>query len=81
MKLIKMTQRKCAPCGMVAQLLDDRGVDYQTVDVADNPKLAEEYGVMSVPVVILLDDENNELGRSAGFKPDEIDILISRFVR
>jgi thioredoxin 1 len=48
----------CAPCRMVAPIIDELAKEYAgrmkigKVDVDTNPKIATEYGVMSIPTII-----------------------------
>ncbi|MCX5694609.1 MAG: thioredoxin [Candidatus Omnitrophica bacterium] len=48
----------CGPCKMVAPLIDELAKEYSgkmkigKVDVDSNPKVATEYGVMSIPTII-----------------------------
>jgi len=48
----------CSPCKMVAPLIDELAKEYAgkmkmgKVDVDTNPKIATEYGVMSIPTII-----------------------------
>jgi thioredoxin 1 len=48
----------CGPCKMVAPLIDELAKEYVgkmkigKVDVDTNPKIATEYGVMSIPTII-----------------------------
>ncbi len=78
MRMVKIEQPNCAPCALVSQYLDSRNASYQTVDATEKPDVAGSYGVMSVPVTILLDDESNEVQRSVGFKPDELSAIIEK---
>jgi thioredoxin 1 len=48
------------------------------VNPFDFPNLAAQFGIASVPVTILLDDEGNEIQRSTGYKPDELNEMISK---
>lgn len=75
-KLIKLYQPSCAPCEMVENYLQSKKVSYESFNVQDNPDVAAKYGVMSTPVTILLDEDGNELQRTVGFKPPEIEKLI-----
>ncbi|XBW80066.1 glutaredoxin domain-containing protein [Bacillus velezensis] len=77
MRLIKLEQPNCNPCKMVSNYLKDAGVEYETVDVTQNPEVAAQFGVMGVPVTVLLSDQGEEVKRSVGFKPDELDALIN----
>jgi thioredoxin 1 len=48
----------CGPCKMIAPLVDELAKEYAgkikigKVDVDTNPKIATEYGVMSIPTII-----------------------------
>jgi len=78
MKLLKLKQPNCRNCGFVAAFLEDNGVNFTSVDVSKNPDVAVKYNIMSTPVTILLDDNDNEVKRSAGFDRDELETLISQ---
>ncbi|QBG56550.1 NrdH-redoxin [Bacillus amyloliquefaciens] len=39
--------------------------------------MAAQFEVMGVPVTILLNEQEEEVNRSIGFKPDELDALIN----
>ncbi|MCF7618555.1 thioredoxin family protein [Bacillus sonorensis] len=73
MKLIKLEQPSCNPCHLVSNYLNEKGIEYEAIDVTERPEVVAEYGVMGVPVSILLDGEGSEVKRSIGFKPDELD--------
>ncbi|UZD72316.1 thioredoxin family protein [Bacillus siamensis] len=75
MRLIKLEQPNCNPCKMVSNYLNDAGVEFETVDVTQNPEVAAQFEVMGVPVTILL-NEQEEVKRSIGFKPNELDELL-----
>jgi thioredoxin 1 len=76
MKIIKLEQPGCNPCTMVSSFLANNNVPFEIIDVIENPEVAGEYGVMSVPVTILLNDDGQEVTRSIGFKPDELEEMI-----
>jgi thioredoxin 1 len=78
MRLIKLEKYNCPSCQMVSNFLNNANVKYKAINVEDNPKVASEYGVMGVPVTILLDDEGNEIQRSIGYKPNELQEMISK---
>lgn len=51
----------CGPCRMVAPVLEDIGKEYAKVkivkiNVDENPVLASQYGVMSIPTMIIFKD-------------------------
>lgn len=80
MRLIKLEQPNCNPCKMVSNYLNKAGVEYETVDVTQKPEVAAQFGVMGVPVTFLLNEQGEEVKRSIGFKPDELDKLVREVV-
>lgn len=67
----------CGPCRMVAPLIEELAKTYDEklivgkVDVDANSKVAGDYGVMSIPTVILFDG-GKEVARQIGFGGKEI---------
>lgn len=66
----------CGPCKMIAPILEEVDaeigdeVKIVKVDVEENPVIAEEYGIMSIPSLLLF--VNGELkAKTAGFLPKE----------
>ena len=64
----------CGPCRMLAPVLEQLSeqyagkVDFYALDVDENPDVAMEYNVQSIPCVVFL--KNGELAdTSIGFKP------------
>lgn len=78
MKLLKLEKYQCNPCNMVEIYLQNANVEYDKINIEDNPEVAVQYGVMGVPVLLLLDDNGEEIDRVVGFNPREIDILINK---
>lgn len=77
-RLLKLYQPSCCPCQMVSQFLESHNVEHEAINVLENPDVAVKYGIMSTPVTILLDDEENEVQRVIGYKPDELNEMISK---
>jgi thioredoxin 1 len=77
MKLLKFEKENCPACTMVEHFLSDRNIEPEKVNPFENPKLAANFRISSVPVTILLDDEGNEIKRVIGFKPDELEDIIN----
>lgn len=66
-KPILFTKRGCTPCSSLKRfLLTETELEYEEVDIEENPDVAEEYSVMSVPTLIIGDK------RTTGFKPPEV---------
>lgn len=78
MRLIKFETVNCTPCKMVDSLLNSKNIKPEVLEVTENMEYAESLGVSSVPVLILFDDNDKEVSRVLGFKPAEIDKLISQ---
>lgn len=76
--ILKFEKDGCVPCNMVSGFLDDNDVEYEVVNPFQNPSLAVQYQIQSVPVTILLDENNQEIQRSIGFRPDELEDMISK---
>lgn len=64
----------CGPCKMVAPILDEIAteqagkVKVTKLNVDDNPSIAQKYGVMSIPTMLVF--ENGEVTKSiVGAKP------------
>lgn len=66
----------CGPCKMLAPILDEVNaeigddVKIVKVDVEENPVIAEEYGIMSIPSLLLFVDGELK-AKTAGFMPKE----------
>ena len=58
----------CGPCKMMAKTLEKVESDLKVIkiNVEEFEKLAREYGVMSIPTLILFEDEK-EIKRNIGF--------------
>lgn len=77
-KLIKFEKDGCTPCQMMQNILNERGVSILSYQVFDEPELASKYDVGSVPTLILVDESDNEIARTVGFKPNEIESIIEQ---
>lgn len=70
MKLLKFQAAWCGPCKALSMTLKD--VEHplveqmEEVDVDKNTQLAQQYGIRSVPTMIIVNEEGLELRRSNG---------------
>lgn len=72
----------CGPCKMAAPVIDQLSDEYAgkvlvaKLDVDAEPEVAQKYGVMSIPTVILFKD-GTEVARQVGFagKQGYLDLL------
>jgi thioredoxin 1 len=80
MKLIKFEKHNCPKCVMVQSFLDDKGIKAEKIDIEnyDNLDFISKYVDMSLPVVVLLDDNEGLVKKSVGFEPAELEEIISK---
>lgn len=76
-KIIKFSRPSCVPCTMVANYINDKGIEVEEVNVYEDAETANKYGIQSVPVLMLLNGEDVE-ELVMGYNPDQIDELISK---
>ena len=65
----------CGPCKMVGPVLEEISKDYADikfvkVNVDDNPEIAQQYGIMSIPTMIGFKN-GEKVAFSLGFMPRE----------
>lgn len=77
MKLVVITQTVCPYCDRVKNFLHGQDINFSAVNVDNDKNAIEEYGVMSTPVTILF-DEDEEIARVVGFNPPELAVLIEQ---
>lgn len=66
-KVLKFSAQWCAPCRALGETLSKvEDITIENVDVDDNEELCEKYHIRNVPILIFLNDKNEELGRSVG---------------
>lgn len=64
----------CGPCLMVAPVVEELANEYEgkvafvKINVDDNPKTASQYGVMSIPTLIVFKD-GQPVSNIIGFRP------------
>ena len=69
---IVYTKDNCVQCDMTKRLMDKIGVEYETINITQNPEELDkliELGYRAAPVVVTQDDS------WAGFNPDKITAL------
>lgn len=71
--LIDIWAEWCGPCKMIAPLVDEISNDYEgklrvgKLDADAHPGILQQYGVMSIPTLLLFKD-GEPVARSVGFK-------------
>ncbi len=65
----------CGPCKMLGPVLEDMAsdrdsIDIVKVDIDESMNLARQYGIMSVPTLVLFKD-GQVIAQTSGFQPKE----------
>lgn len=68
-RILRFTASWCGPCKSLAKTLEEvnSGVPIEVIDIDVNPELAMDFGVRSVPTLVML-EENVEVKRTVGAK-------------
>lgn len=69
-KLLYFTSLGCAPCRQLGPIMNEvsNEVPVQKIDVDQNQAMASQYGIRSVPTVLLVEN-NQEKARLVGLQP------------
>ena len=74
-RVLRFTAGWCSPCKMLALQLEDieNKPHLEVIDIEKEQDIAVEYGIRSVPTLIML-NENTEIKRRSGMmKKDELE--------
>ena len=68
-RILRFTASWCGPCKSMAMNLEtaNLGFPIEVVDIDTHPEIAQEYGIRSVPTLVLM-DENIQVDRIIGTK-------------
>jgi thioredoxin 1 len=66
-RVLRFTASWCQPCKALAQQLEELNMNLpiEVIDIDENQTLAMEYGIRSVPTLVMM-DENVEIKRRTG---------------
>ena len=67
-QLLKFSASWCQPCKQLSgvfKYVDLKDVELKEVDIEENSELAQQYGIRSVPTMVLLEDDK-EVKRHTG---------------
>jgi thioredoxin 1 len=76
-EILKFSRVGCSPCRTMSLFLNDKGVEYKELDVEEDVHLASQYGIGSVPTLLLIED-GEMLDMVVGFKPNSVEELLSK---
>ncbi len=74
MKILKFSASWCAPCKMLAGMIEnaelDKKVEIQEIDIDENMDMARKFNVRGVPTLVVMEGEA-ELRRLTGLPTKE----------
>ena len=73
-KILLFKMSTCSPCKLLSKLFSQLNIQKEEIvlDEDDNADtIADKYNIKSVPTVIVLNDEGEELGRFVGSRTKE----------
>ena len=71
MKLYYFSAPWCGPCKMLGPQMEKSGLPYAKVNVDTDIELSAKYSIRSVPTLLKVDSQGNEISRIVGVKPVE----------
>lgn len=80
MKYLQFSAAWCQPCKMLTPIMEQvkaQGIPVEKIDVDTNPDMSTKFGIRSIPTVILVDNNGNEVKRTTGVQT--ADFYISNF--
>lgn len=76
----------CGPCKMVAPIMEELDKQYQEkvkfvkINVDENPNALREYGISSIPTVMVFKD-GNPVESIVGFRPkNDFEVVIDKYL-
>lgn len=82
MKVIKFQAAWCGPCKFLTQTMSsmDIKIPVEYVDIDKDVSVATEYGIRSIPTLILVDENGNQLRRLTGAaSSDQIEEFLGEY--
>lgn len=73
MKYLYFWGNFCQPCKQLSPIMErinQQGIPVQKIDIEVDEDFTSEWGVQSIPTVILMDDGGFELSRTVGPRPE-----------
>jgi thioredoxin-like negative regulator of GroEL len=85
MKILYFKNDRCSVCGAVhpkvKNIAEKYSLEFEVIDVLENPEIAGQHIILTVPTVLIIDENNQELARFArNFSISEITSFIERYL-
>lgn len=75
MKLLKFYADWCGPCKMQSKIIESAGdkitMPIENVNSDDNVMMGITYNIKSLPTLVVVDDQYNEIKRHVGLMPEK----------
>lgn len=71
-KILKFSAEWCGPCKALKQNLKDVDFPIEEHDISEEPDLAAEYEIRSIPTLIYVDENGKTLCRSVGLTTKDV---------
>jgi len=72
MRVLKFSASWCNPCKNLQKSLQENEdvlkYKVEDIDIDESLEESQKYGIRSVPTIVLLNDDNNEIDRSTNIK-------------
>ena len=83
MKLIKAKSDWCSPCRVLSTMMDGfKLVPIEELNIDLDPDRTRELGIRSVPTLILLDSDDNEVWRNVGvIDKAQLELQIRKYLK
>ena len=70
----------CGPCRMIGPIVDEIAAEQDAVrvgkvNVTDAPELAAQFGVMSIPLLVLVKD-GEIVAQAEGYRPNQKEVIL-----
>lgn len=74
MKVLKFEADWCGPCKAMGEWLDKQDIDHEIVkvNIDGNKEMCEQYGIRSVPTLIMLNEDNSVRKTIVGFNVEKL---------
>jgi thioredoxin 1 len=80
MKIIDFYADWCGPCKAMAPVIERlkaEGIPIEKVNVDENRDLASQYGIRSIPTIILFEDGNIKLKQTGAMSKTQFETFLS----
>jgi len=59
----------CGPCKALGPTMEKSGLPFQKINVDSDTELSTKFGIRSIPTLVKVDNNGNEISRITGNKP------------